>query len=222
MEGNLLEMLRQQGALYHKTQIALAYHSRRLDGSALTEAQTQMIYDTKQFEGRGFVYDMFECCNHFKTFDYLLEIADLPLTQVTIKRFHELLKTGTHATNIGDYKSKENRFAGRSTTPPFHVESAMEELLGTYHSHPTQTLDTLADFHWQFDKILPFQDGNGPVIRLIMFKECLKYNIMPFIIFENYEHYYGGFPEDESEKIFLRDTYLTAQDVYKSWFRRLQ
>jgi len=224
MDGNLLDILRQQkaqgGNLYHKTQIALAYNSLRLDGNKLTEAQTRDIYDIKQLNGHAFVYDIYETCNHFQAFDYLLENAELPLTQVTIKKFHELLKANTHTWPIGEYKTAENRSGKRAATPPFDVEKAMTKLLATYHQTPIKTLDDLVEFHWQFDQILPFQDSNGPLIRLIMFKECLKYNIMPFIIFDNYEVYHDYLPEPLTEKEFLRETYLLAQDIYAIWFER--
>ncbi len=216
-----------KGGLYHKTQVQLAYNSNRIEGSKLTEEQTRYIFETRTI---GFkdqeavpVDDIIETTNHFVAFDYLLRTIEEPLTEGIIKEFHRILKTGTADAqksyfNVGDYKKLANEVGGRETSKPADVAKEMKSLQEWYHAQKDVTIHTLAEYHWRFESIHPFQDGNGRVGRLIMFKECLKYNIVPFIIEDNLKlYYYRGLKEWNNEKGFLTDTCLTAQDKYKAY-----
>lgn len=233
MSNGLLKHLKDQkklklkGNLYHKTQIALAYNSNRIEGSTLTEEQTRHIYETKQIDGLANVNDIIETTNHFRAFDYMLDVADAPLTEEIIKRFHELLKTGSEDAhiewfNVGDYKKLPNEVGTVETSSPDMVAVHMKSLLVDYHAKTATTIEDIIEFHWRFESIHPFQDGNGRVGRLIMFKECLKHDIMPFIIFDhNKLFYYRGLSAFPEERGYLVDTCLMAQDIYTSWYIKL-
>ena len=218
-----------KGCLYHKTQINLAYNSNRIEGSRLTEEQTRYIFETRTI---GFkeeealpVDDIIETSNHFVAFDFLLDSMDEPLSNEVIKTFHRILKSGTaDATkpwfNVGDWKKIANEVGGMETTPPQEIESKMNKLNDWYHALSTIKFEDIVEYHYRFEKIHPFQDGNGRVGRLIMFRECLRNGIVPFIIDEQHKQfYYRGLKEFSSVRGYLLDTCLSAQDTYKEWVK---
>ncbi len=227
----LLETLQEEkssnlkGGVYHKTQIKLTYNTNRIEGSKLSEEQTRYIYETNTLfteEGTNTanIDDIIETVNHFQCFDYLLKIANEPLSEKHIKKFHKLLKLNTSDSKkewfkVGAYKSKPNVVGGIETSKPNEVEKHINELLETYHKKKNIEIYDIIDFHYEFEKIHPFQDGNGRVGRLIMFKECLKNNIVPFIIEDEFKFfYYRGLTEYHKIKDYLIDTCLSAQDNY--------
>jgi len=214
-----------KGGLYHKTQVQLAYNSNRIEGSKLTEEQTRYIFETRTI---GFkdqeavpVDNIIETTNHFVAFDYLLRTIEEPLTEAVIKEFHRILKTGTADAqksyfNVGDYKKLANEVGGRETCKPAVVAQEMQSLQEWYHAQKDITIHTLAEYHWRFESIHPFQDGNGRVGRLIALKECLRFGLIPFIIEDNKKmYYYRGLSEWEREKGYLIDTCLDGQDTFR-------
>ena len=228
---NVLKALREQkemklkGNLYHQTQVSFAYNTNHIEGSTLTEDQTRYIFETNTilFEGDTVakVDDILETSNHFKLVDYMLEFADKKLTEKMIKEFHKILKEGTSDSrvewfNVGEYKQRANTIGnGIKTTSPNNVEKDMSKLMDWYNSLKQITIKEIIEFHYRFESIHPFQDGNGRIGRIIMFKECLKNNIIPFIIQDaNKLFYYRGLREYKSEKGYLTDTCLNAQDQY--------
>lgn len=231
-EINVLEILREQkeiglkGNLYHNTQIIFAYNTNHIEGSMLTEDQTRYIYETKTIlfekETISKVDDIIETCNHFKLVDYMLEIADKNLTENMIKEFHKILKEGTLDSrkawfNVGEYKKLANEAGSMVTTLPQNVKKEMDKLMKWYNSLSRITILEIIEFHARFEKIHPFQDGNGRIGRIIAFKECLKNNIIPFIILDKDKlFYYRGLKEYQGnkEKGYLIDTCLNAQDQY--------
>lgn len=215
-----------KGSIYHQTQIKLAYNSNHIEGSRLTEDQTRYIYETNTVgleKEPANVDDIMETINHFQCFDYMIEYANNTLDEVFIKNVHKILKTNTSDSrlswfNVGEYKSRRNMVGDMETTPPEKVKSEMDKLLNEYRGKQDVTFDDILDFHVRFERIHPFQDGNGRVGRIVMFKECLKHNIVPFIIEDNLKmFYYRGLKEWGNEKGYLRDTCLTAQDRYKAY-----
>ncbi len=216
--------IRLKGGVYHQTQVKLAYNSNHMEGSKLTEDQTRYIYETNTI-GLGKepvnIDDIIETVNHFQCFDYILDCAEDILTENIIKKIHTILKSNTSDSrlewfNVGDYKQRPNMISDSKTTPPGKVKREMQQLLFGYQQKEDITFDDMIEFHYHFEKIHPFQDGNGRVGRLIIFKECLKYNIVPFIIDERHKlYYYRGLKEFENEKGYLTDTCLSAQDAYK-------
>ena len=228
----LLDILQEEkssgyaGGIYHKTQIELTYNSNHIEGSSLTYEQTRYIFETNTIgveDGSLNVDDVIETANHFRLVSLIIDNAKSTLTQEFIKKLHLLLKNGTSDSRrdwfvVGDYKKLSNEVGGMNTTLPEEVPEKMKELLDEYNAKEEKSLDDVLDFHVKFEKIHPFQDGNGRVGRLIMFKECLKYNIVPFIIEDDLKiFYYRGLAEWETEKGYLRDTCLTAQDRYKAY-----
>lgn len=228
----LLKILREEkttrlkGGIYHQTQIKLAYNTNRIEGSKLSEDQTRYIYETNTIfldngDTTANVDDIIETVNHFSCFDYMLDIADEPLSEKHIKKFHYLLKFNTSDSKkawfrVGDYKLRPNVVGGIETTLPGNVEHEMKNLIESYHKRNTITINDIIDFHYQFEQIHPFQDGNGRVGRLIMFKECLANNIVPFIIEDDHKFfYYRGLAEFPNVKDYLTDTCMSAQDNYK-------
>lgn len=215
-----------RGGIYHKIQIELTYNSNHIEGSQLTQEQTRFIFETNTVgvtaDGLR-VDDIVETANHFSCFDYLLERVNAPLSHSFIKQLHRILKNGTSDSRVswfavGEYKRLPNEVGGRETALPEEVEAEMQRLIRTYESKRTHTLDELLDFHYRFERIHPFQDGNGRVGRLVLFKECLRNNIVPFVIDEDLKlFYYRGLSEWKNERGFLRDTCLTAQDKCKAW-----
>jgi Fic family protein len=228
----LLDILREQkasrypGGIYHKTQIELTYNSNHMEGSRLTHDQTRYIFETNTIGVENEVLnvdDVIETANHFRCIDMIIDNAGLTLTEKFIKDLHQILKTGTSDSRlewfaVGDYKKRPNEVGGMETALPEEVAGKIRELLDDYNSIENKTLDDILDFHVKFERIHPFQDGNGRVGRLIMFKECLKYNVVPFIIEDNLKmFYYRGLKEWKNEKGYLTDTCLTAQDRYKAY-----
>ena len=217
--------MRLKGGLYHQTQIKLAYNSNHMEGSRLTEDQTRSIYETQKIgvtEGAEKIDDIIETVNHFRCFDYMLSVADQELSEENIKKLHFILKNGTTDSQkewfaVGDYKKRPNMVGNMvETVHPSMVAVEMKQLLKEYRENDNITFEDIVDFHYKFEKIHPFQDGNGRVGRLIMFKECLKYNIPPFIIEDRSKDYYRkGLTEYPKEKGFLVETCRAAQDEYK-------
>lgn len=214
------------GGIYHKTQIDLTYNSNHIEGSRLTHDQTRYIFETNTIgvENEALnVDDVIETSNHFRCIDLIIDHAASTLSEHFIKKLHHILKTGTSDSRkdwfaVGEYKRLPNEVGGMQTSLPEEVADRMKALLSDYNAVPKKTLDNILDFHVRFERIHPFQDGNGRVGRLIMFKECLKYNIVPFIIEENLKlFYYRGLKEWYNEKGYLTDTCLTAQDKYKAY-----
>lgn len=229
-EKTLLNQLREEksiglkGGIYHQTQIKLAYNSNHIEGSKLTEEQTRYIYETNTIgleKETVNIDDIIEAINHFQCFDYILECADDILTEDIIKKIHKILKNNTSDSrvswfNVGEYKQRPNMVGDMPTTPPELVEGEMKKLLSKYRENTKVTLVDILKFHYEFERIHPFQDGNGRVGRLIIFKECLKHNIVPFIIDEEHKlYYYRGLKEFKNEPGYLVDTCLSAQDKYK-------
>lgn len=212
-----------KGNIYHYTQVGFAYNTNRIEGSRLTEDETRYIFETNTLidgSGLGNVDDVVETANHFYLFDVMLEEANQVLTQQMIKHYHSLLKNGTEDArkewfNVGDYKKLPNEVGGKATTPPEQVEKVMKQLLSWYNGQSTIDLNVILDFHHRFECIHPFQDGNGRIGRLIMFRECLRYAIVPFIIEDRYKaFYYRGLSNYAEEPGWLSDTCLTMQDNY--------
>ena len=230
-EETLLAFLKREkdaglnGGIYHKIQIDLTYNSNHIEGSKLTHDQTRYIFETKTLgvtDKAVKVDDIVETVNHFRCIDLVIEGANTKLTESFIKQLHFILKSGTTDSQkswfkVGDYKMLENEVGGSETTKPAEVAGAIKALLKEYNSKSKITFDDILDFHVRFESIHPFQDGNGRVGRLIMFKECLKHNIVPFIITEELKmYYYRGIKNWKAERGFLRDTCFTGQDAMKA------
>lgn len=220
------KQMRYTGGIYHKTQIELTYNSNHMEGSRLTHDQTRYIFETNTIgvEGESLrVDDIVEAVNHFRCVDKVIDSVGVQLTEKYIKELHFLLKSGTSDARlswfaVGDYKKRPNEVGGRETTAPEEVAGRMKALLAEYNGKQEKTLEDILKFHVAFERIHPFQDGNGRVGRLIMFKECLKYHIVPFIIEDEYKmYYYRGLSEWNRERGYLLDTCLAAQDKYKAY-----
>lgn len=214
------------GGIYHKTQIDLTYNSNHMEGSRLTHDQTRYIFETNTIGIEKEVLnvdDVIETANHFRCIDKILDHAKATLSEKFIKELHLILKNGTSDSRkdwfaVGDYKKLPNEVGGMPTALPEDVADRMKELLAEYNGKVEVFFEDILDFHVKFERIHPFQDGNGRVGRLIMFKECLKYNVVPFIIEDNLKmFYYRGLKEWDEEKGYLMDTCLTAQDRYKAY-----
>lgn len=230
--GTLLEFLKAEkagsvkGGIYHKVQIELTYNSNHMEGSRLTHDQTRYIYETNTVgigEGVINVDDIVETANHFRCIDMVIDAANQPLSENFLKELHLTLKNGTTDSRkdwfaVGAYKRLPNEVGGMDTTPPEQVGKQMEALLAAYNRQKAKTFRELIEFHAAFEAIHPFQDGNGRVGRLILFKECLHNNIVPFIIDEELKlFYYRGLHEWKSECGYLLDTCLAAQDKFKKY-----
>lgn len=230
-KNELLAILRNEkarkysGGIYHKTQIDLTYNSNHMEGSRLTHDQTRYIFETNTVGVEKEVLnvdDVIETANHFRCIDMIIDHAQAPLTERFIKDLHRMLKNGTSDSrmewfNVGEYKKVPNEVGGMDTALPEEVAERMKELISEYNGKKMKSLEEILDFHVRFERIHPFQDGNGRVGRLIMFKECLKYNIVPFIIEEDLKlYYYRGLKEWDNLQGYLTDTCLTAQDRYKA------
>ncbi len=228
----LLHILREQkksnlhGNIYHKLQIELTYNSNHIEGSRLTHDQTRYIFETNTIglENEAVnVDDIIETINHFRCIDYVIENANKPLSETFIKELHKMLKTSTADSRkdwfaVGKYKRFANEVGGTITATPDEVPDRMKKLLSQYNYLKEVTLEDIIDFHYQFESIHPFQDGNGRVGRLIMLKECLRNNIVPFIISDDLKlFYYRGLKNWEQERGGLTDTILTAQDRFKAY-----
>lgn len=232
----LLKRLREEkegkisGGIYHRTQIDLTYNSNHIEGSRLTHEQTRYIFETNTIgftDDQGTsqainVDDIVETTNHFRCIDYIIDHAEDKMTEALIKELHRILKTGTSDSrkgwfNVGDYKRLPNEVGGNETCPPEQVHAKMAALLKTYNAKKEKSLEDIIDLHCQFERIHPFQDGNGRVGRLVMFKECLAGRIVPFIITEELKlYYYRGLREWGHINGYLSDTCLAAQDQYKA------
>jgi Fic family protein/DNA-binding Xre family transcriptional regulator len=214
-----------KGGIYHETQILLTYNSNHIEGSRLTAEQTRYIFETNTIglekDSTVNIDDIIETQNHFKCIDYMIQSTLEPLSEDLIKDLHKILKSGTSDAklewfNVGDYKLRPNVVGGKETTKPSEVSTAMASLIGTYENKKAISFEDIIEFHFNFEMIHPFQDGNGRVGRLIAFKECLRYGIVPFTIDESIKlFYYRGLKEWNNEKGFLIETCLAGQDKYK-------
>lgn len=216
---------RVSGGIYHRTQIDLTYNSNHIEGSRLTHDQTRYIFETNTIgitDDAVNVDDIVETTNHFRCIDLIIDRAQERLSESMVKELHKILKTGTSDSRkewfiVGDYKKLPNEVGGRETCPPEQVHAQMRLLLSEYNAKKEKTLEDIIDLHQRFELIHPFQNGNGRVGRLIMFKECLANGIVPFIITEELKlFYYRGLSEWGHINGYLTDTCLTAQDNYKS------
>ncbi len=214
------------GGIYHKIQIELTYNSNRIEGSRLTHDQTRYIFETNTIgieQEKLNVDDIVETVNHFKCVDLIIEHAGYQLSEAFLKQLHLILKTGTSDSRkpwfaVGKYKRMANEAGGRETTPPGEVPSAVKHLLASYPAAKTHTLKEIIAFHHDFECIHPFQDGNGRIGRLILFKECLRNGITPVIIdYDKKAFYYRGLQEWQKEPGYLMDTCLAAQDRFKAY-----
>lgn len=228
-DNALLQMLRDEksirmpGGLYHELQVRMTYNSNHIEGSKLSEDQTRLIFETNTIDvGEGVpVDDIIETVNHFRAIDYVIDTAEEPLTEDIVKELHRILKQGTKDSTlewfaVGDYKKRANMVGGRETAKPKDVPAKMKALLTEYEGLDSVTVNDVIRFHYEFERIHPFQDGNGRVGRLIALKECLRHGIVPFIIEDSRKmFYYRGLAEWEKEKGFLTDTCLDGQDTFK-------
>ena len=228
--NTLLDILKEEkkaklrGGIYHRVQVDLTYNSNHIEGSRLTHDQTRYIYETNTIgivDEAVRVDDIIETTNHYRCIDFIIDKANASLSETVIKQLHYLLKSGTSDSRkdwfaVGEYKKLPNEVGGMDTTLPEEVSKEIKNLLAWYNAIENVTLEDIIEFHVRFEKIHPFQDGNGRVGRLIMFKECLKNNIVPFIIDENHKlFYYRGLKEWTRERGYLVDTCLSAQDNFK-------
>ena len=227
----LLTILREQkemkmkGGIYHKTQIDLTYNSNHIEGSRLTHDQTRYIFETNTIgvntDETVNVNDIIETVNHFRCIDLIIDKAEEALSEELVKTLHGILKSGTSDSRkdwfaVGDYKRLPNEVGGEETCEPERVHESMQRLIENYNAKQ-HTLEDILDFHVRFEKIHPFQDGNGRVGRLVMFKECLRSGVVPFIITDELKmFYYRGLREWGHIDGYLTDTCLSAQDNYKA------
>ncbi len=228
---NLLQTLKEEmnagvkGGIYHKVQVDLTYSSNHIEGSTLTHEQTRFIYETNTAYADTVlnVDDLVETANHFRAIDFVIKNATNQLSESLIKELHFILKNGTSDSrkswfNVGEYKKLPNEVGGRQTTKPEEVSTKIKELLCLYNALENKTFEDVVALHYSFERIHPFQDGNGRIGRLIMFKECLKLNFVPFIIDEGLKYYYyRGLNEWERERGYLIETCLSAQDKFKTY-----
>lgn len=215
--------IRMSGGLYHELQVRMTYNSNHIEGSKLSEDQTRLIFETNTVDvGEGIpVDDIIETVNHFRAIDYVIDVAEEPLTESIIKELHRILKQSTKDSTlswfaVGDYKKRPNVVGGRETAKPKDVPVRMKALLDDYAALPAVTVNDIIRFHYSFERIHPFQDGNGRVGRLVALKECLRYGIVPFIIEDSKKmFYYRGLSEWEQEPGYLTDTCLDGQDIFR-------
>ena len=231
-ESPLLDRLRKErashmpGGIYHRVQIELTYNSNHIEGSRLTHDQTRLIFETSTIgsDGDGIrVDDVIETVNHFRCIDHVIDTADEAVSEALLKNLHRILKSSTSDSDkewfaVGDYKRLPNEVGGRDTVPPGEVARAIDDLVGCYEASPRHTIDDIVGFHVAFERIHPFQDGNGRIGRLLMFKECLRNNVVPFVITDETKlFYYRGLSRWDEERGWLMDTCLSAQDTFKGW-----
>lgn len=230
--NELLNTLREQknmklsGGIYHKTQVEFTYNTNHIEGSTLTQDQTRLIFETNTIGMESAVInvdDIVETANHFKCVDYIIDNATKILSEDMIKELHFILKNGTSDSRknwfrVGDYKKLPNEIGGEKTCSPEDVKIMMQALIKKYNERKNKSIEDIIAFHEEFESIHPFQDGNGRIGRLIMFKECLANNIVPFIIDEDHKlFYYRGLKEWNNETGYLIDTCLSCQEKYKAW-----
>ncbi len=225
----LLQTLRDEkaihmsGGLYHELQVRMTYNSNHIEGSKLSEDQTRLIFETNTVDaGESIpVDDIIETVNHFRAIDFCIDMAEEPLTEDIIKELHRILKQSTRDSSlawfaVGDYKKRANVVGGHETAKPKEVAPRMKVLLSEYEAKTAVTINDIIRFHYEFERIHPFQDGNGRVGRLIAFKECLRFGLIPFIIEDEKKmYYYRGLSEWEQEKGYLTDTCLDGQDTFR-------
>lgn len=231
-ESNLLDILKREkesklkGGIYHKLQIEMTYNSNHIEGSKLSYDQTRFIFETKTINTNSsniFIDDIIESSNHFRCIDLAIDSAKSKLSESLIKQFHYILKSNTSDSfktwfKVGAYKNRVNIVGEEETTPPSLVKDKIKELLIWYNSLSSITIKEIIEFHYRFEKIHPFQDGNGRVGRLIMLKECLKHNIIPILITDEYKaFYYRGLKEWNNDPSYLIDTCLFGQDIFKGY-----
>ena len=213
-----------KGGIYHRIQVDLTYNSNHIEGSRLSHDQTRYIFETNtigQCNEIINVDDIIETTNHFRCIDLIIVNVNKKISERFIKELHRILKSNTLQGSkewfaVGDYKRLPNEVGGEDTTAPEDVKNEMSNLLNKYNSIKTKTFDDILDFHCQFEKIHPFQDGNGRIGRLLMFKECLANGIVPFIISDELKYfYYRGLQNWPTVREYLRDTCLSAQDDFK-------
>ena len=231
-ESTLLDILKREkdsklsGGIYHKLQIEMTYNSNHIEGSKLTHDQTRYIFETRTISVNDKdvpIDDIIEASNHFRCIDLAIDSANYKLSEALIKQFHYILKTGTSDSfktwfKVGDYKLLENEVGETDTARPSEVSSKMKELLAWYNSIKNIKIEDIIEFHYRFESIHPFQDGNGRVGRLIMLKECLRNNIIPILITNEYKgFYYRGLKEWKNERGYLIDTCLFGQDIFKGY-----
>ena len=214
-----------KGGIYHRTQVEMTYNSNHIEGSRLSLEQTRLIFETNTILSEGNaarIDDILEASNHFRCVDMVITNANRKLSEAFIKRLHAVLKNGTTDSRCewfrtGQYKALPNEVGGQATTAPEHVADEMKQLINQYNSIDNPTLDDILDFHYHFELIHPFQDGNGRIGRLLMFKQCLQSGIVPFIITDELKaFYYRGLREWPQLPGYLRDTCLSAQDDYRA------
>lgn len=228
-DNPILQTLREEkeakisGGLYHELQVRMTYNSNHIEGSRLTEEQTRLIFETNTLDAEGGVPvdDVLETVHHFRAIDYVIDCADDALTEQIIKKLHEILKRDTKDASldwfaVGDYKKRPNVVGGRETTKPKDVPAKMKALLAAYNAKREVTIQDVIAFHAEFEKVHPFQDGNGRVGRLVALKECLRHDIVPFLIEDGKKAFYHrGLSEWDNEKGWLTDTCLDGQDTFK-------
>ena len=214
-----------KGGLYHLNQVMMSYNSNHIEGSALTAEQTRHIYETHMVTGDARVDDVVETVNHFRLFDAMLDAVGSRLTTTRIRQYHAILKSGTSDADkdwfaIGGWKKQANVVGGRDTTPPALVAAEMDGLLAAYPG--SMTFEDIADFHYRFESIHPFHDGNGRVGRIVMFEQCLANDILPFIVLdEDKLYYYRGLAEYDVEPGYLHGTFRHFQDRYHAQYSKL-
>lgn len=227
-DNKILQVLREEkemrlsGGLYHELQVRMTYNSNHIEGSRLSEDQTRLIFETNTIDAcEGVpVDDILETVHHFRAIDYVIDTAEEALTEEIIKHLHFILKHDTKDTTlswfaVGDYKKRANVVGGRDTAKPSEVHARMKELLEEYNVKENVTVEDIIALHAEFEYIHPFQDGNGRVGRLITLKECLRHNVIPFIIEDSKKNfYYRGLKEWRNEKGWLTDTCLDGQDTF--------
>lgn len=235
--NHILQILRDEkefkisGGLYHELQVRMTYNSNHIEGSKLNEDQTRMIFETRTIgltNNDVPIDDIIETSNHFRCIDYCIDVAEKELSEEIIKHLHFLLKQGTKDStldwfNVGEYKQRANIVGGKETTKPSEAASEIKSLLNEYNSKKEVQFEDIVAFHHDFETIHPFQDGNGRVGRLVAFKECLRFNIIPFIIEDSKKaFYYRGLKNWDSEKTWLIDTCLDGQDTFKKLLKMLE
>lgn len=235
-DNQILQILKEEknykisGGLYHELQIRMTYNSNHMEGSKLSEDETRLIFETRTINSDSVtnVDDIIETNNHFKAINYVIDVALDDLTEDIIKNLHKILKQGSKDSfldwfNVGDYKSRPNMINGELTTDPENVSKEIKSLLKRYNSKKKIEIEDIVSFHAEFEHIHPFQDGNGRVGRLIILKECLKHNIIPFIIEDEKKlFYYRGLSNWNKQKGWLIDTCLDGQDTFKSLLKMLK
>ncbi len=227
--NKILQLLRDEkemnlpGGLYHELQVRMTYNSNHMEGSRLSEEQTRYIFETNTVDiGDGIpVDDILETVHHFRAIDYVIDIAEEQLSETLVKHLHYILKHDTKDSTlpwfaVGDYKKRANVVGGQETVKPEDVHKCMKALLEDYNSKTDVTIEDIISFHAEFEHIHPFQDGNGRVGRLVALKECLRHDLIPFIIEDSKKnYYYRGLSEWRKEKGWLTDTCLDGQDTFK-------